>query len=192
MSSKSKKKTVDWKKIGSILLVAVLLVVAWRTGVLRDVFADLLGINVSESQEESEPGFVLVDSEEDRETSQDTKQESKPAVIKGQKYYSKDDVALYLHLYGQLPPNYLTKSQAEKKGWVASKGNLWKVTDKGCIGGDRFGNREKIVPNKSGRVWYEADVNYRGGYRGEERLLYSNDGLIYYTNDHYETATRLY
>lgn len=185
MSSKPKKKSLDWKKIGSILLVVVLLVVAWRTGVLRDVFADLLGISVAESQEEPEQ-------ESERESKQESRQESKPAVIKGQRYYSKDEVALYLHLYGQLPPNYLTKSQAEKQGWVANKGNLWKVTDKGCIGGDRFSNREKILPNKSGRVWYEADVNYSGGYRGEERLLYSNDGLIYYTNDHYESVTRLY
>lgn len=60
------------------------------------------------------------------------------------------------------------------------------------IGGDRFGNREGCLPEVEGRVWYECDVNYAGGFRGAERLLYSNDGLIYYTNDHYESFTPIY
>jgi len=60
------------------------------------------------------------------------------------------------------------------------------------IGGDRFGNREGLLPDQEGRVWYECDVNYNGGYRGAERLVYSNDGLIYYTADHYQSFTRLY
>ena len=60
------------------------------------------------------------------------------------------------------------------------------------IGGDRFGNRERLLPEASGRTWYECDVNYAGGYRGAERVLYSSDGLIYYTDDHYESFTPLY
>lgn len=107
-------------------------------------------------------------------------------------YTSKEEVALYLYQYGELPENYLTKSEAEALGWVASKGNLWDVTDHGCIGGDRFGNREGLLPKASGRQWYECDVNYSGGYRGEERILYSSDGLIYYTGDHYASFTQLY
>ena len=108
------------------------------------------------------------------------------------RYYSKEDVCEYLITYGHLPSNFLTKDEAEDLGWVSNKGNLWDVTDRMCIGGDRFGNREGLLPDKKGRIWYECDVNYEGGYRTAERIVYSNDGLIYYTDDHYESFTQLY
>ncbi|WP_276648398.1 ribonuclease domain-containing protein [Trichococcus flocculiformis] len=60
------------------------------------------------------------------------------------------------------------------------------------IGGDCFGNREGLLPKKSGRTYYEADIDYDGGYRGAERIVYSNDGLIFYTDDHYESFEQLY
>ena len=104
-------------------------------------------------------------------------------------YSSKDEVALYIHLYGKLPSNYITKKQAEKLGWVASKGNLWDVAPGKSIGGDRFGNYEGLLPDGDYR---ECDVNYEGGYRGAERLIYGADGSVYYTNDHYKTFTQLY
>ncbi|MBN6206101.1 hypothetical protein JYK21_06520 [Ralstonia pickettii] len=107
-------------------------------------------------------------------------------------YTSKNDVALYIHTFNKLPDNYITKSEANKLGWVASEGNLWEVTDQKSIGGDRFGNREGSLPDKTNRQYYEADIDYEGGYRGPERIVYSNDGLIYYTNDHYDTFTLLY
>ena len=107
-------------------------------------------------------------------------------------YYSRDDVALYLHTYNHLPTNYLTKNEAEALGWNNKEGNLWDVADGYCIGGNRFGNYEGKLPEKSGRTWHECDVNYQGGYRGSDRLLYSTDGLIYYTEDHYNTSTQLY
>lgn len=107
-------------------------------------------------------------------------------------YSSEEEVALYLDTYGELPYNYVTKEEARELGWVASEGNLWEVTDDYLIGGDRFGNREGLLPEESGRQYFEADVNYEGGYRGPERLVYSNDGLIYYTDDHYDSFTLLY
>lgn len=107
-------------------------------------------------------------------------------------YYTKDDVAEYIHLYGKLPENFITKDEAEDLGWVASKGNLWEVSDKLVIGGDRFGNREGLLPKASGRVWYECDVNYEGGFRGDDRIVFSNDGLIYFTSDHYASFKKLY
>jgi len=107
-------------------------------------------------------------------------------------YSSAEDVALFLHIYGRLPDNYITKSDASKLGWDPQKGNLWDVTDKMSIGGDRFGNREKLLPEADGRVYFECDINYEGGYRGSERLVYSNDGLIFYTEDHYESFEQLY
>ena len=107
-------------------------------------------------------------------------------------YSTPDLVAAYIHTFNKLPSNYITKKEAEQLGWVSSKGNLWDVTDEMSIGGDKFGNYEGLLPKKNGRQWYECDVNYEGGYRGTERILYSNDGLIYYTDDHYESFTQLY
>lgn len=107
--------------------------------------------------------------------------------------YSKpEEVAEYIHTYHKLPKNYLTKKEATALGWESSKGNLWDVTDKMSIGGDIYGDYEKRLPNANGRKWYECDVNYNGGFRGSERILYSNDGLIYYTKDHYETFKKFY
>jgi guanyl-specific ribonuclease Sa len=107
-------------------------------------------------------------------------------------YSSQEEVALYINTYGKLPINYITKSEASKLGWDSQKGNLWEVTDKMIIGGDKFGNREKLLPIADGRIYYECDVNYEGGYRGSERLVFSNDGLIFYTEDHYESFEQLY
>lgn len=107
-------------------------------------------------------------------------------------YTSPEDVALFIHTYDRLPDNYITKEDAMGLGWDAQKGNLWEVTDRMSIGGNRFGNREKLLPEADGRQYYEADVNYEGGYRGAERLVYSNDGLVFYTEDHYESFDQLY
>ena len=108
------------------------------------------------------------------------------------RYTSPEDVAAYIHHYGKLPKNFISKNKAKDLGWDSSKGNLWDVTDEMSIGGDRFGNYEGKLPDAEGRTWKECDVNYAGGYRGAERLLYSNDGLIFYTDDHYESFTQLY
>lgn len=110
----------------------------------------------------------------------------------GYDYFSDEEVALYLYVFRELPANYLTKNEAYDLGWVSSKGNLWSIGNGLVIGGDKFGNREGRLPDARGRQWYEADVNYEGGYRGSERILFSNDGLIYVTFDHYETFTLLY
>ena len=107
-------------------------------------------------------------------------------------YTSKDEVALYIHTFNKLPSNYVTKSEAKKMGWVASKGNLRSVCDNCSIGGDVFTNREKTLPTKKGRTYYECDIDYDGGTRNAYRIVYSNDGLIYYTHDHYNTFELLY
>ena len=102
-------------------------------------------------------------------------------------YYSKEDVCTYLQTYGELPDNFITKNEAERLGWDNRKGNLWEVADGMCIGGDKFGNREGLLPKEKGRQYYECDIDYNGKYRNEKRIVYSNDGLIYYTDDHYES-----
>lgn len=107
-------------------------------------------------------------------------------------YTSPEDVAEYLVLYEHLPDNFITKNQARDLGWDSSKGNLWDVAPGMSIGGDRFGNYEGLLPDADGRRWTECDVNYEGGYRGAERIIFSNDGLIYYTDDHYKSFTQLW
>ena len=107
-------------------------------------------------------------------------------------YSSRDEVALYLHLYGHLPDNFITKQKAKDMGWDSQKGNLWEVAPGMSIGGDRFGNYEELLPVKDGRKYYECDIDYEGGFRGGKRIVFSNDGLIYYTEDHYESFELLY
>lgn len=110
----------------------------------------------------------------------------------GYDYYLTDEVALYLHVFRELPPNYITKDEAYDLGWSSKKGNLWEVGYGFVIGGDEFGNREGRLPDAYDRQWYECDVNYEGGYRGSERILFSNDGLVYVTLDHYETFEMIF
>lgn len=107
-------------------------------------------------------------------------------------YIKPEDVADYIHTFGTLPKNFITKSEAKALGWDSSKGNLWEVAEGKSIGGDRFGNYEGLLPNADGRKYTKCDVNYSGGYRGKERIIFSNDGLIFYTDDHYKTFTQLY
>ena len=107
-------------------------------------------------------------------------------------YNSKEEVALYLHLYGRLPDNYVTKEEAQAKGWTG--GSVERYAGEGtAIGGSRFGNYEGLLPKAQGRTYAECDIGTVGtSSRGAERLVYSNDGLIYYTGDHYENFELLY
>lgn len=105
-------------------------------------------------------------------------------------YSSKEEVGLYLYLYGKLPGNFLTKNEAYDLGWDNKKGNLWDVAPGMSIGGDKFGNYEGLLPKD--KKYYECDIDYQGGYRGSKRIVYSKDGYIYYTEDHYETFEQLY
>lgn len=110
-------------------------------------------------------------------------------VVEGGSYTTKEEVALYIHTYGTLPANFITKSEAQDLGWVSKDGNLQEVAPGMSIGGDRYGNYEQLLPDGK---YKECDINYHGGYRGDERLVYSEDGYIYYTGDHYESFTQLY
>ena len=93
----------------------------------------------------------------------------------------------FVATYGKLPNNYLGKKNAQKMGWEPQLGNLSEVLPGILIGGDRYKNRDGRLPEAPGRVWFEADFDYTGGYRNDCRVLYSNDGLIFVTYDHYLT-----
>ncbi len=114
-------------------------------------------------------------------------QHSKNNILEENKYYySKDDVALYIHTYNRLPKNFITKKEARSLGWEG--GSVEKFAQGKCIGGDRFYNNEEILPVKSGRTYTECDIDTLGkNSRGAKRIVFSNDGLIFYTENHYES-----
>ena len=104
-------------------------------------------------------------------------------------YTSKEDVALYIHLYGELPMNFMTKKHAKALGWEG--GSLEPIAPGMSIGGDYFGNYEGLLPED--REYTECDIDTRGkDSRGAKRIVFSDDGLIYYTEDHYESFELLY
>ena len=90
-----------------------------------------------------------------------------------------------------LPDNYITKAQAKELGWKPILMNLHQITNNGIIGGDVYKNRDEKLPNKNGRIWFEADINYTGGARNGSRIVYSNDGLVFVTYDHYLTFNEI-
>ena len=112
-------------------------------------------------------------------------------VTEDGEYTSRDEVALYLHTYGHLPSNYITKKDAQALGWEGGK--LEPYAPGKSIGGDYFGNYEGLLPKKKGRKYFECDIDTQGANsRGAKRIIWSNDGLIYYTDDHYESFELLY
>ncbi|MCQ2975370.1 MAG: hypothetical protein MJ211_11250 [Bacteroidales bacterium] len=107
-------------------------------------------------------------------------------------YTDKESVALYIHTFNKLPKNYITKKEAQKLGWDSKKGNLESVAPGKSIGGSSFGNYEGNLPKKSGRKYFECDIDYNGGHRNAKRIVYSNDGLVFYTQDHYNSFEKIY
>ena len=175
-----------------LAITAVLIVAALTIGII-------IGRNsVTPVDPGTDPGTVIVDPSTDPGKDPGTVVVD-PVVDPGQEtqidedgiYDSKEDVALYLHVYNKLPSNYVTKTEARKAGWDG--GSLEPYFPNGCIGGDTFGNREGLLPSAKGRKYYECDIDTMGKKsRGQKRIVFSNDGLIYYTDDHYESFTLLY
>ena len=113
------------------------------------------------------------------------------AIDEDGSFTSKEEVALYIHTYGRLPGNFITKKEAQALGWPG--GSLEPYAPGKCIGGSRFGNYEGLLPEKEGRTYTECDIDTLGAEsRGAKRIVFSNDGLIYYTGDHYESFELLY
>jgi len=116
---------------------------------------------------------------------------SEPLLDEDGSYYSKEEVALYIHQYGKLPDNFITKKEAEALGWTG--GSLEPYAPGKVLGGTYFGNYEGLLPSAPGRKYTECDIDTKGQRsRGAKRIVFSNDGLIYYTDDHYETFELLY
>lgn len=118
-------------------------------------------------------------------------EEESEKIAEDGSYTSKEDVALYIHTYGKLPQNFITKDKARSLGWEG--GGLEEYAPGKCIGGDYFGNYEGLLPKKDGRTYTECDIDTLGkDSRGAKRIVFSNDGLVYYTEDHYESFELLY
>lgn len=107
-------------------------------------------------------------------------------------YTTKEEVAIYLTLFQRLPDNFISKRDAEDLGWVSSWGNLDEVAPGCSIGGSHFGNYEGLLPKEDGRKYTECDIDFDGTYRNAKRIVFSNDGLIFYTEDHYESFVEIY
>lgn len=197
------------KKLGKILcvlLAAVIAVLAGGCGYATDeeINSRLEGIleNINSAFEDgvskkpssgSMPSEDILSTPESSADSTDTdsKPLPAPAVDEDGSYTSKEDVALYIYTYGKLPNNFITKKEAQALGWV--NGSLEPYAKGKCIGGDYFGNYEGLLPAKGGRKYTECDIDTLGASsRGAKRIVFSNDGLIYYTEDHYATFTLLY
>jgi len=124
-------------------------------------------------------------------TTEDNHAIEEDALPENGSYTSKEDVALYIHLYGHLPDNFITKKEAQDLGWPG--GSLEPYAPGMCIGGSRFGNYEGLLPEAEGRSYTECDIDTLGARsRGAKRIVFSNDGLVYYTEDHYESFELLY
>ena len=139
-----------------------------------------------------EPGHETpAPSDTPKPTASPTPRSTESPVKYGEDYDDKDGVALYLHLFGELPPHFITKKEAQKLGWTSGEVEYYRSG--AAIGGDYFGNYEGLLPKKKGRQYYECDIGTVGKKsRGAQRIIFSSDGLIYYTDDHYESFTLLY
>ena len=140
--------------------------------------------------EESETDSQTVLEESDYSEAEETF-DTELTIAEDGVYTSKEDVALYIHIYERLPDNFMTKKEAQALGWEG--GSLEPYAPGMCIGGNRFGNYEGLLPEEDGRTYTECDIDTLGAKsRGAKRIVFSNDGLIYYTEDHYETFELLY
>ena len=141
---------------------------------------------------------ILVSSNNNKTVGADTIRPSSNDIIdENGSYTSKDEVALYIYTYKKLPKNFITKSEAKKLGWNSFKNYVGDVAKGKSIGGDRFNNYQKILPDIKGRKYIECDIDYKGKKRNAKRIVYADDfdekiGCIYYTEDHYNTFEKLY
>ena len=165
-------------------------------GAVLDAAIDAVENYESTTPEESEsvaviggadgPTSILVTDPDDTDDTTDIVTESY-IPEEGEYYYDLENVVLYIEYYGELPDNYITKNEARKLGWEG--GTPERYLEGSAIGGDRFGNREGLLPDGD---YTECDLNTLGkSSRGAERLVFSDDGY-YYTEDHYESFTEVW
>ncbi|WP_046225301.1 ribonuclease [Paenibacillus dauci] len=173
------------KKLSSIIVLVIAAVL------LLFGAGDRLGLLTGEQNQKNTPSVKQSGERSESNSNSNSNASTSSAQKSCSAINTFDGVADYLRQHNELPCNYITKKEAEKLGWDAGKGNLDKVAPGKSIGGDVFGNREGLLPRASGRKWHEADINYTSGFRGADRILYSTDGLIYKTTNHYKSFQQM-
>lgn len=150
-----------------------------------------VGTEASDTHQPQPSDIPDISSAPDEPSTPDKPPEATASLKEDGIYTTKEDVALYIHLYGKLPENFITKQEAQQLGWKG--GSLEPYAPKHCIGGNRFGNYEGLLPSKEGRFYNECDIDtLESSSRGAKRIVFSNDNLVYYTEDHYESFILLY
>ncbi|MCQ2507335.1 MAG: ribonuclease [Dorea sp.] len=192
-------RKMKWSRLASLFLVLVM-VFALVTGCGAASDGDGMDRSVPAAETEMDESLMLIEEDEEEafeeqeqeEQAIEGSEEETSTISEDGEYTSKDEVALYIYTYGHLPSNFITKNEAKKLGWDNRAGNLAEVAPGKSIGGDHFGNYEGILPQKKGLKYTECDIDADGGYRGAKRIIFSNQGQIYYTEDHYNTFELLY
>lgn len=189
----------NWLRIFIVFLLSCLLI-GCEAAVPQNLAEKTIGTtkyewkSTEETEDQEKSAIKNSESEEIEESTSKTQQnfeKEENDLPEDGVYSSKEDVARYLFLYGHLPSNFITKKEAEKLGWTG--GSLEPFAPGMCIGGSRFGNYEGSLPEKEGRIYTECDIDTLGAEkRGAKRIVFSNDGLIYYTGDHYKSFELLY
>ena len=195
--NKGSRKKLSKRQI-MLIAAAALAAVLLLTGRLTPagLINSLLGTDIPEAQQTYESVQPAETSEalpqaEKSEPPEETAELEQTAIDEDGEYTSKEDVALYIHTYGKLPQNFIKKNEAKKLGWEG--GSLEPYAPGRSIGGDRFGNYEGLLPEAEGRRYTECDIDTMGrSSRGAKRIVFSNDGLIYYTGNHYKSFELLY
>lgn len=171
------------KKLLALLLALCTLLPL--TGCFTAVKLDDPTVGIEQSQDKGHS------EKEAYEKKEEAQKDASSKLPKNGIYTNARDVARYIHEYGKLPGNFITKNEARALGWEG--GSVEKYAPGKCIGGDRFGNYEELLPTKQGRTYKECDIDTLGkDSRGVKRIVFSNDGLIFYTDDHYESFVKLY
>lgn len=195
--NKGSRKKLSKRQI-MLIAAAALAAVLLLTGRLTPagLINSLLGTDIPEAQQTYESVQPAETSEalpqaEKSEPPEETAELEQAAIDEDGEYTSREEVALYIHTYGKLPQNFIKKNEAKKLGWEG--GSLEPYAPGRSIGGDRFGNYEGLLPEAEGRRYTECDIDTMGrSSRGAKRIVFSNDGLIYYTGDHYKSFELLY
>jgi len=176
------KKIIQLFKNVMLLMLVCLVFIASFTACSSNEILDYL------SEEETETEEAV---ETDSDNARNSDDSDDAAIDEDGVYTSKEDVSLYIYTYKKLPSNFITKEEARALGWEG--GSLEDYAPGMCIGGNTFGNYEGLLPEADGRTYTECDIDtLYASSRGAKRIVFSNDGLIYYTDDHYESFTLLY
>ena len=178
-------------RLFAICLIAMAALLLSACGIQEDDVSEILQefSNTTTKQTQQTEATHSEEDSEDTENLPDNSTDEKLPTY-GEYYYDLTNVVLYIEVYDELPPNYITKSEARELGWEG--GSVEDYMEGAAIGGDYFGNYEGLLPEAEGRAYTECDIDTNGySSRGSRRLVFSNDGMYFYTSDHYESFSEV-